>query len=181
MEHNIFDYMEREGRNYQDLVVIPPISKVVYGSKWHSFKNQTVEDLSCREITITFKEELYRKYKNEYISQALRKWCNRRRNKTTVLLIPDYSKTFRLHYHGYIWGEPKDVENFRKGSSRLWGRTEVKYILYPSTYFDYVFGLYTPEYTNPHKVYDHNAKLYIHDCIETNNSVLKNLISLPIV
>lgn len=90
------------------------------------------------EISITF-QPLYRiNFSDEQIRDILEEIIIKYYKDIEILLIPEYGKSYNLHFHGYIKGKSTSISKLKKQLLNQVGRLTLKDIRYRDSYINYI-------------------------------------------
>lgn len=99
----------------------------------------------CNEVTITFSDKWIIPYNVNYIQIKLQDFLRRWSKVANYIMVQDYSKTGRLHYHGIL--EMQQIDRFERliiNLRKTFGRVECKQIAFWESYIKYMLGIYDP-------------------------------------
>lgn len=84
------------------------------------------------EVTITFKPQLHDAFTPNVLTQMVRQLLQRYRHryKFSIILIGEYSKKGKYHFHGAMLADGKFTNIIQRRLTREFGRTEIEYIRY---------------------------------------------------
>lgn len=93
-----------------------------------------------KELTITFTQNYRAMFDDEEIAGILyQELIYLRPRSMNIVLIPEWGeKSNNLHYHGIISGSPSGMNKIKRQLEVRFGRTELKTISYPKSYYNYV-------------------------------------------
>lgn len=99
---------------------------------------ESVDDMNCVEITITFKPTLINT-SDIALRSIVHDSINACFERGTCILYHEYGNNGRLHYHGILSSvSKKDLSTIRKQFEIHIGRTEIRTITYYESYLRYM-------------------------------------------
>lgn len=119
-----------------DLVTFPPKQRAAIETI-----NTLCDDMDSVEITVTYKPSLINNTDRalKHITRAIISNCIHNQKNSTAILIHEYGKNGRFHYHGIISRcTKKTLSTIRKQFELHIGRIEIKTITYWNSYLQYM-------------------------------------------